>query len=451
MNSRTLSLLLVVVALCGGLAFVVLSGPQTPARSGGPLVSDLNTTGPGPARDDQGASRSAPAARAQLVSPADTWTVIVVGPKGEPLPDAKIVARCDGTTETSRGRALFTGLESGTWTLTVESEGLPTYHEDVVLIPGKPTRTFAQLTNKIRVSGFVVDERGEPVGGVNLWLLAEGTEHPKDGKVAADLEHSIATNDGRFKLTADEPGRWRLTAGRPGNRPRFESEPFDLDFGRERSVRVVVPARARLRVEVAADDFKGKNVISVLGQREQAPPAETTVSDGGETKTRDGQKRGMTDEEILRRKKEALGDSGSDDGSDAGKPLNLAELSAQQQARMREAEERAERERQRRARLIEEGWTNLRSARVDSGGFDVIDELPEEKPLRFVLYRGAEGLLINESVVAPKGCTLTLTLTPPPPLPPGTDLPDYPRTTGSRLDIGRLGKEALPVGLTFEN
>lgn len=454
MNARALLLLFAVLALGGGLAYFLTREAPRPTAGDGPLVSDLGDaprpTGPA----EQPAQR--PLERAQLLGLSGVWTIVVVGPRGEPLSEASITARSGNTTETaksSKGRATFTGLEPGTWQLSVTAEGLPTWDAAVpVEGGGKETRTVVKLTNQIRVAGNVLDERGEPVGGINLWLLRENESHPTDPASSKALIQFTSTSDGRFQLDTEEPGRWKVSVGRAGQKPRFESAVFELARGRERRATVVVPARARLTIVVPPDSYSGPNVLTVLAQREgPSPPVETTKSEDGETTQTDIDRAvSPADAEAIRRKREALGQAGAEGTDEAfAKEKSVQELTGEQRQRIQEAEERMERERQRRGRLVEEGWANVRSARFDQGAQGEVAELPEEKPLRFVLYRGAEGFLITETLVAPKGASVRLTLTPPAPFPPSAELPEFPRIAPSRMEITPVGPNALPLGLTF--
>jgi hypothetical protein len=458
MNARALLLILAVLALGGGLAYFLTSEAPRPSSDDGPLVSGLGQAPRATAPEDVPSQRGT-LERAQLVGLSGAWTIIVVGPRGESLNDARITARLGDTTETAKtakGRATLTGLEPGTWQLTVSHEGLPTWDAAVAVEGGgKETRTPVKLTNQIRVAGNVLDERGEPVGGVTLWLLRENESHPTDAQLAKGLIQHTSTTDGRFQLDTEEPGRWKLSVGRAGQKPRFESAVFELEHGPERRAKVVVPARARLVVDVPSDDYKGPNILTVLAQREGPPPnVETTKSsDGDTTHTEDGSQTSPSELEAVRRKRAALGDAGAEggDGDEAfAKAQSLEQLSGEQRQRMQEAEQRMERERQRRARLIEEGWTNVRSVRFERGMPGEIAELPEEKSLRFVLYRGSEGFQVAETLVAPRGASVRLTLTPPPPFAPGAELPDFPRLAPSRMEVTLIGPKSLPLGLTFE-
>ena len=456
MNLRALLLLLAVLATGGGLAYFLTREGPPPTAGDGPLVSALGSTRRPTGPVDEPAAR--PLERAQLVGLSAAWTIYVTGPKGEPFSDATVTARLGGSTESAksdaRGRTTLTGLEPGNWQLTVAAEGFPTWDGPVpVEGGGKETRTIVKLTNEIRVAGNVVDQRGEPVGGVTLWLVPENAGHPNDPGLSKGMIHYTSTSDGRFQLDTDEPGRWKVTVGRAGQPSRFESHAFELERGRERRVNVVVPAQVRLTVEMASDDYKGPNVLAILAQREGPPPptVETTKSlDGDTTTTEDGGGRAAAEAEAVRRKREALGESGVEGSDEAfAKEKSLEQLTGEQRQRMQEAEERLQRERLRRARLIEEGWVNLRSARFDRGAVGQVDDLPAAKPLRFVLYRGTEGFQISETLIAPQGASVRLALSPPAPFPPGAELPDYPRIASSRMEVTPLGPDALPVGLSF--
>jgi hypothetical protein len=455
MNPRALSLLLAVLATGGGLAYFLTQEAPRPTAGDGPLVSGLGQTQRPSAPPDEPTQRNL--GRAQLVGLSAAWTIHVRGPRGEPFSDASITARLGNTTETAKsvkGRATFTGLEPGTWQLTVVGEGFPTWDASYeVKGGGEETSTIVKLTNEIRVAGNVVDQRGEPVGGVNLWLVPENGSHPIEAGLSKALIQYTSTSDGRFQLDTEEPGRWKVTVGRAGQQPRFESHVFELERGRERRVNVVVPARARLSIEMAPDDYMGPNVLSILAQREgpPAPPVPTTKSpDGDTTETDDGGGRSAAEMDAVRRKRETLAESGVEGTDEAfAKDKSLEQLTVEQQQRMQEAEERLQRERLRRARLIEEDWMNVRSARFDRGAVGEIEDLPEGKPLKFVLYRGTEGFLISESLVAVQGVSVRLSLSPPPAFPPGVELPEHPRIAPSRMEITPLGPNALPIGLTF--
>lgn len=477
MNARALILILLVLAGVGGLGYFAFVDAPGPRRAEGPAAPGPARTTPRPTADSGATARTTPGARTELVGLSGVWSIFVVGPKGEPLPEAEIVARpVDDRTgklaQSARGRATFTGLDPGQWELTVTHPAYPR-RVDVYEIAGQgqQTRTTVQLTHEIRLTGVVVDQRGGIVRGVPVGLLPEFDSPPTEGVAANGLDkgdegpakeqskraqqNATTTTDGRFKLGAPAPGRYRLSVGRQGAEPRFESEAFDLDYGRERLVRLVIPAHAHLTIEVPRDDYKGPNVLAVLGQRDIPLSTSSDYNGAGTSTDVDGAARKVSPDEVedtLRTKRKQLGeDLGKSEGSEGLDPAKLAQLTAEQAARVREAEERSEADRARRARLIEEGWATLRSARFDSGAIGEVPELPENKPLRFVLYRGVEGFTIMENLIAPRGASVTLRLTPPAPLQPGVPLSEFPRTAGSRLEITPIGPDALPLGLTFEN
>jgi len=456
MNPRALALFFVAVALAGGLAFLFLGPGAGPAQgpealNAGPEVS-LRPTRPA----DGPAERAAPA-RVELEGVSGSWTVFVGGPKGEPLPEARVRAQRGDDVRSATGRATWVGLQPGTWTLTVEAADLPTWRQDVVVAGGgQPTRTVVKLTNETRVVGVVLDQRGDPAGGVQVWLLGPGASHPTEAARSKGLANATSSADGRFQIQAADAGTYRLSVGRAGQPARYEGGPIDLQRGRDVRVRVVVPARARLTVEAALDDYKGPNVLALIAEREApaADAAETKFDEADGVAETDGRGRRLSpgEAEALRRKREELGGSEGAEGDELAeaKAASLEALTAEQEARIREAEARMERERQRRARLVPEGWANVRSVRFDAGTVGKVQELPEGRPVRFILYRGVEGFQINENLVAPEGADVLLTLTPPAPFAPGVELPEFPRTAASRMVVTNIGQGALPLGLTIE-
>ncbi len=457
MNPRALALLLVAVALAGGLAFVFF-GSGAPPTAGPAALTDAPDLAPRTTRPADGPAERAAPARVELEGVSGSWTVFVGGPKGEPLPAARIRAQRGDDQRSASGRATWVGLQPGTWLLEVEAADLPTYREEVLVAGGgQPTRTVVKLTNDTRVVGVVLDQRGDPAGGVQVWLLGAGAQHPADAVRSKGLANATSTSDGRFQILATEPGTYRLSVGRAGQPARFESGPVELIRGRDVRVRVVVPARARLTVEAALDDYKGPNVLALIAEREGPPPgaAETKFEEADGVAETDGRGRRLSpgEAEAIRRKREELGGSEGAEGDDIAeaKAASLEALTAEQEARMREAEARMERERQRRARLVPEGWANVRSVRFDAGTLGTVQELPEGRLVRFVLYRGVEGFQINENLMAPEGADVHLTLTPPPPFPPGVELPEFPRTASSSMRVTPIGQGALPLGLTVED
>lgn len=469
MNARTLLLLVAALVLGGGLAYLFLGGDAPQRSTEGPLVSDVDRGPKRVVKDTEPTERTLPSARAELTGLSGNWLILPGGPKGEKLPQCRITTKRGNDTRTAKGQASFSGLDPGDWDLTIEADGLPTWRGTVAVAGGgKPTTTTPRLSNDIRVSGTLVDQRGEPVGGASVWLLPEGAEHPTDGNTAKELSLTPVTStaDGRFRIEAKSAGTWRLSVGKIGTEPRFVSDRFELELGRERLVRVTVPAHARLTVTCPPDEFTGANVLAVLGQREPSvgPDPNTSASDGDTVTDLTGGDRRLSPGELeaVRKKRELVENFGKGDvpAGAEGASLEDQALSAQKaleqmseenQARMREAEERATRERNRRARLIEEGWATIRSVRFEPGAIGEVTDLPEGKNLRFVLYRGSEGFTISESLMAPVGASVELTVMPPPPFPPNVELPEVPRTAGSRMVVTPIGRDALPVGLVFES
>jgi len=444
MNARNLILVLAALALAGGLAFVLLEDSDVPVVPSGPLVSDgAPTRGPSP-EPGPSVNRSATTERAVLTGLSGLWSVYVVGPKGEPLPLAKVTARKDGKSLTGVGNTTFNAVDPGEWEVSVVSPEFPAWNTTVAVSGGgQATRTTARLSAEVRLPGMVVDERGLAGGGASLWLLPEGTSHPLDGNQGKQVASAMSERDGSFRIEAKEAGTYRISVGRPGETPLLMTEPFALAHGRERFARLVVPARARLTIEtMISDAYKGPNLLTVLAEQP------TPIYAGASGNTADGQNDGAADDEAAAIEKKRASLRGNDQG-EGFKTKESLELTPEQQARIREAEERAARDHLRRTALVPEGWTTVKSVRFNEGSQGEILDLPEGQPLRFVLYRGVEGFRIQDLVTASRGADVKLTLTPPDPFPPNIELPEIPRTTNSRLVVTPLGRDALPVGLTF--
>ena len=447
MNSRTLILVVLAIALVGGLGFLLTREKQTPAPNQALTSSET------PTRAVQADPEPTPRVSTQLRTTADSppgpLTVLAMGPKGQSLPEAQITVKGDDGNRTAVGRGTFYDLDAGEWTVEVAHEGFPTFSETVTLEKGQPSsRVIARLDDKALMNGWLVDQYGDLVSREPMWLLPEGAEHPESAQATNGAIRSQSGMDGSFKYRSIDPGEYRLSVCKAGEDPRYVSNPFELVAGRERVARLTITANASILVSAEGPNIDGRTVVQVLERRALA----NDTGGPGDSAGFGGLDRGAEVKRALREKRAAAGaddvgfSAGGDYGDEGGKN---GELTPEQAAQRQAAQERAQRALERRSKLHEPGWVSVTSIQLENGEANKVDDLPPDATLRFVVYRGAEGLLVANEFSVPKGARATLVLNPPPPLTPGTELPVDPRICSSQKSIVPLPRDVADIGIEW--
>lgn len=167
------------------------------------------------------------------------------------LPTAGVDERIDAA-----GRFEISGLMPGAYRVQVHGESLRTTQEPVLveLTAGSDADNVQiRLPPSGELRGVVVDERGDPVGRLQVISRTDDS----DGSFGA-----VTASDGNFMIGSVAPGEYRVYASRPGP---VSATPGPAT-GEETTVRVVVDtvAEARLVVAAARGEIRGR-VLEVGG------------------------------------------------------------------------------------------------------------------------------------------------------------------------------------------
>jgi hypothetical protein len=367
---------------------------------------------------------------------AGDWTVVVEGPDGDPVADASVqVERGDEVRVDLSPECTFPGLAPGAWSLHVVADGYPAWRQVVELAPGAPLRTVVRLTDEARLSGVVLDVRGEPVARTPLYLLPEGAGHPAQKGAAFGVTRATTSHDGSFAFRVTGGGAYRLSLGEAGPAARATSEPIELAVGPERTARWVVPALVRLTVSVEGLDAAEVVQVAIVTDEE----ASQAVAAGG---AQDAETAGSgTAPPRPRAPKPSDPATGGAADGDSGAGAEASPMSPDMRRHV-------EAERARMANATEQDGRPLRDLRVEAGRTAVAEGLPTGGVLRFRLQRGAERVNVSTIFQPRAGDDARLTIDAPTPLPLGAPLPAERRSTGGRCQLVEPARPLLEPGLT---
>jgi len=166
----------------------------------------------------------------------------------------------------ARGRAQARELEPGTWIVrpTIGSARL------VRLDAVRPVTLELRLPRAAPLAGRVVDERGEPIAGAELWSSYPGA--PFRGRVVAESDAA-----GRFRLTEVDPASW--IGARRGGQGASSLRLADEWLGSELTLTLLPTAFEPLRGRVT--DSRGRPV-SGAHVRVHASPALPPLRDSAD-------------------------------------------------------------------------------------------------------------------------------------------------------------------------
>ena len=154
--------------------------------------------------------------------------------------------------------------------LSVAGEGyVPAAVAGVVVPPAEPIRVVLRPFS--RVSGQVVDERGEPIVGASVRARPEGQAGSGGGRFAG-FNRAVSDQEGRFEVTDVEPGPLTLEATAEGFQPARLSS-LDVPMGEELS-EVELVMRPGTEIRGTVRDAAGEAVAGVM----------VTVSEAGGTR-----------------------------------------------------------------------------------------------------------------------------------------------------------------------
>ena len=155
----------------------------------------------------------------------------VVGPEGEPVPDAEVTAAAEVgfgmTTKLGRtgpqGEFRGTGLKPGLLDLQVTARGYRDTWWRGVQIPQDrdPEPVTITLERASVLEGRAQDEEGNPVPGARIIVVAQAS--PGGRPLRFPFEDPATDSGGRFRVDGLAPGEYTLSAWLPGSSRRAEA------------------------------------------------------------------------------------------------------------------------------------------------------------------------------------------------------------------------------------
>jgi hypothetical protein len=197
----------------------------------------------------------------------------VVTPGGQPIARAAVtLMRKDDilpqrtATTDNEGRFAFAALPAGTFRLAAAKDGYAAARDDDLVLAGFPSLgagplvTLAEhdlrsveitLVRHRAITGYVTDERGDPVDGARVELLVLRYAAGRRSLVPADIHPRMTDDRGYFRLFGVPPGNYIVSAG-------VGSLGSDVaGYARTYFPGSSVPAEARFVSLGAADDVSG--------------------------------------------------------------------------------------------------------------------------------------------------------------------------------------------------
>jgi protocatechuate 3,4-dioxygenase beta subunit len=340
----------------GGMAAAdapILGGPISPAE-GRSAREPGSRSGASPAREED--RREQPSGGGWVKLP---WGLFAMGgeagcwlsgritdERGAPIPGAEVIVRDNGdgpfvqtfeTTKTdAQGLYRLGPFTPGLYIVSADAPGHAERELRSHPISSRSETLDLQLRSAVLVRGVVVDEDGQPVAGVSLFLLDPAAQgRPRS------LDHAETLAGGTFSLDAPHPGEYRVKLS---HMDFLEAE--EAMTAPAQDVRLVLRAGASIAVEVV--DATGQ---PVSGSHVELIPS---APEGGRYRGRTG----FTDEEgrmTLR-------------GLEPGRQTVVASTPADQPARTVRQELELQGSEQRQMRLQFEEGLQLSGVVVDSAG-----------------------------------------------------------------------------------
>ncbi len=172
---------------------------------------------------------------------------------GQPLPGAEVVVRdsagrfaqvFEQTRADEEGHYRLGPFVPGLYVVSADAEGFVELERKGHPLAAEEERLDLALRRALPVEGTVVDEAGQPVGGVSLFLVGPA-EDPEDEDGQQVFAFTDSREDGTFLLDAPRPGDYRL---RWSHTDFLEAE--RTVTAPARGLRLVVPSGATVHVEV---------------------------------------------------------------------------------------------------------------------------------------------------------------------------------------------------------
>lgn len=195
------------------------------------------------------------------LTPGATVLGRVVGPGGEPLPDAWVrlleegrsfqiggSARTDGD-----GRYRIEGIPPGARTFVAAHQSHPRATRDLEVRDGENRLDF-RLSSGREVSGIVADALGSPVAGATVSL---------NGLSRGGRRNEVSASDGSFRFTGIADGHYRLRAHHPEHGDTSLDEPLEVRGAPRSGIELRFEGRGVIRgriVGLGLDDLAGIDV-----------------------------------------------------------------------------------------------------------------------------------------------------------------------------------------------
>ena len=179
----------------------------------------------------------------------DQLTVIVSTQLSEPVADARIRVRLEGTvfaagygTTDASGRAQI-GVDTGAALVTVEHELYQDESTQLVIEPGS-NELAVQVRTGGTIRGTVRSADGAPLSLATVKAQAETSLNllPAARRYLYPPTETISGRNGQFELTGMEPGRYFLAASAPGFAENGPAQPIEIDGQSVDGVDIVLEA-----------------------------------------------------------------------------------------------------------------------------------------------------------------------------------------------------------------
>ncbi|MFT7677231.1 MAG: hypothetical protein ACI8QC_001209 [Planctomycetota bacterium] len=180
------------------------------------------------------------------------FELLVMDGSGRELTEFSLTLDGPGGEHIERTSAgLIRGLAAGAWKVRGDAVNLLPGFGEVELVLGKRRRLVLQLLDTLRIEGTLVDNHGQPLPRVQVWLLGPGQSHPTSLALAKARLGTITGVNGRFELRPTEPEKYSISVGPPGAPRWTQRRGQELEPGGPTKVRVVIPSVGGLQLRMA--------------------------------------------------------------------------------------------------------------------------------------------------------------------------------------------------------
>ncbi|QDV09194.1 hypothetical protein Poly30_47510 [Planctomycetes bacterium Poly30] len=367
------------------------------------------------------------AERTPSVSARTTWSVKAIDGEGKPLHDARIQASRGGAVLEATGRAEWSDVAPGNWTLVATADERPVWRREIEIEFGQNHTTIIQLTMGVQIDGRVRDTAGRDQAGRIVGFVPRGERAPELPIRWLELPHARTTADGRFSLLLPDEGNWRLFVGWGGQIAFEEAAPQTLTVGGKSYVEVTVAAPTRLIVEV--EDEPGVDVAIAHGV--------TVYRDAERLATERASAR------LSPPQPPPVAPLTSVEDEESKLERETVERH-EEEVRLRESDPEAERLRALRMGVVPSGWAKAKSGFCGLNGRIEFERLPVDEELRFAVSRSPEAFAVDGSAYITAGAEVIVKIELPPPLPSDAPPLTAPRRVSALVMPSTPGSSETP-------